>query len=116
MKIKLDENLPVESKRDLAEAGHDVRTVHDQGLTGAADETLVPLLAAEGRLLVTMDKGIADIRRFPPEKTAGLILLRPRQTGRLAVRRFIQHHIAPLELDGFRGRLLVVTDDGMRLR
>lgn len=116
MKIKLDENLPVESKHDLAAAGHDVLTVYDQELAGAPDETLVPLLAAEGRLLITMDKGVADIRRFPPEQTAGVVLLRPKQTGRLAVRAFIQRHLVGLEFDGLPGRLLVVTDDGMRLR
>lgn len=34
MKVKLDENLPRSARQVLADAGHDVDTVHDEQLTG----------------------------------------------------------------------------------
>jgi hypothetical protein len=40
VKVKLDENLTVEAVAVFAEFGHDVRTVSDEGLTGARDEVI----------------------------------------------------------------------------
>ena len=37
MKFKIDENLPAELAADLRAAVHEADTVHDEGLTGAAD-------------------------------------------------------------------------------
>ncbi len=37
MKIKLDENLPLQLARALQNLGHDVHTTSSEGLTGRAD-------------------------------------------------------------------------------
>ena len=37
MKLKVDENLPIEVAEALQHAGHDAVTVHDQRLTGRPD-------------------------------------------------------------------------------
>jgi hypothetical protein len=37
---------------------------------------------AEGRVLLTMDKGIGNINQYPPDQYAGIVLFRPRSTGR----------------------------------
>jgi len=37
VKIKLDENLPVELANDFRMLGHDADTVYDEGLGGAED-------------------------------------------------------------------------------
>lgn len=37
MKFKLDENFGVRTQRIFAEMGHDIETVRDEGLEGAAD-------------------------------------------------------------------------------
>lgn len=41
MRFKLDENLPPDAADLLREAGHDVRTVHDQGLRGCDDPAVL---------------------------------------------------------------------------
>jgi Domain of unknown function (DUF5615) len=65
VKFKLDENLPPSSAAILAGAGHDVDTVGEEGLSGATDPEVV---AAAGRVLVSLDVGLGGIRAFPPGK------------------------------------------------
>jgi predicted nuclease of predicted toxin-antitoxin system len=87
MRFKIDENLPGEIALDLLALGHDAQTAWEEGLQGAPDPALLERVRREGRVLLTLDKGIADVRRYPP----------------------VQY----LEL---AGRLVVVTDQGIRRR
>ena len=59
MRFKLEENLPVSSARSLTKSGHDVDTVAAEALTGAADPDVVAAAAAEERVLITLDRGLA---------------------------------------------------------
>jgi predicted nuclease of predicted toxin-antitoxin system len=58
VKFKLDENLPVSAADALTGCGHDVDTVMAEGLTGAVDPRVVSAAAAEGRVLITFDRGM----------------------------------------------------------
>jgi predicted nuclease of predicted toxin-antitoxin system len=75
MKIKLDENIGRRGADLLKAAGHDVMTVRDQNLQGARDETVFRVCADEGRILVTLDHDFGQVLRFPPERSAGLVIL-----------------------------------------
>lgn len=66
MKLKLDENLPHDLTADLAARGHDVHTVHDEQLAGHADPVVVRTASDEGRMVLTLDRGVGDLRRHPP--------------------------------------------------
>jgi len=54
-RLKLDENLPGVVGKLLGTAGHDTATAREDGLTGAADDTLLAAAQSEGRVLVTPD-------------------------------------------------------------
>ena len=75
MKFKLDENIGRRGVELLKVSGHDVMTVWDQGLEGVADEQLFEVCCAEARALVTLDRDFGQVMRFPPEKSAGIIIL-----------------------------------------
>jgi predicted nuclease of predicted toxin-antitoxin system len=77
MKIKLDENIGRRGVELLRAAGHDVMTVLDQDLQGAHDEAVLKVCADEGRVLVTLDHDFGQVLRFPPEHSAGLVILEP---------------------------------------
>ena len=76
MKFKLDENLPVSSAAILTSAGHDVDTVAQEGLIGALDRHVAAAATAAGRILVSLDRGLGDIRAYPPGSHAGIVVLR----------------------------------------
>jgi len=89
VKFKLDENLPVELTSDLRDMGYDVDTVDDEGLQGAADPAVVNAAFAADRILFTLDKGIANLQRYPLRQHAGVVLFRPDTSGRRAALAFV---------------------------
>lgn len=97
-------------------AGHDADTVFDEGLTGSPDSAIMARVQAEGRALLTLDKGIADIRAYPPHQYAGIILFRPSLTGRAATLAFVRQHLPALLQSTLSGHLFVVSDTGIRIR
>lgn len=116
MKFKLDENLPAELVEDLQAAGHEADTVLSENLAGFPDSTILERVGHEGRVLLTLDKGIADVRSYPPEHYAGLILFRPPTSGRGVVLNFVRHHLPTLLQTELSGHLLIVTERSIRVR
>jgi len=82
VKFKLDENIGRRGLDLIRASGHDVMTVRDQDLQGVSDEKLFEVCAAERRALITLDRDFGQVLRFPPEKSAGIIVLEigPRAT------------------------------------
>ena len=116
MNFKLDENLPAEVAADLRALGHGAETVCDEGLSGAPDSTLLDKVKTERRVFLTLGKGVANIQEYPPGDYAGLVLFRPDTSGRGAVLRFVRRHIPAVLQSELAGRLLVVSERGLRIR
>ena len=116
MRFKVDENLPAEVVAELRAAGHDAEHVLDEGLGGSPDPPILARAKSEGRALLTMDKGIADIRTYPPDQYAGLVLLRPRSCGRRALAKLVRDNVHEIARPDVSGHLIVVTDAGIRRR
>ena len=76
MRLKVDENLPTELADLLRSAGHEADTLADEQASGASDPALAELCKRERRALVTLDRGFADIRAYPPEEYEGIVVLR----------------------------------------
>ncbi len=55
MRLKLDENLGRAAVTLFEQAGLEVATVHEEGMTSASDKDLVAQAALEQRCLVTLD-------------------------------------------------------------
>jgi hypothetical protein len=75
MKFKLDENIGTLGKNLLEADGHDVMTVAEERLSGATDERIFHACRDEQRILITLDRDFGHVLRFPPEETAGIVVL-----------------------------------------
>jgi predicted nuclease of predicted toxin-antitoxin system len=76
LRFKLDENLGRRAIDLFLEAGHDISTVAEQELQGAADDQLINICRDEARVLVTLDLDFSNVLRYPPETYAGIAVLR----------------------------------------
>ncbi len=77
MKFKLDENLGPSIQMLFHEHGHDCVTIREEGLGGANDPEVLKAAVAEGRILVTNDHDFGNVLVYPPEDTAGIVVLNP---------------------------------------
>ena len=116
MRFKVDENLPQELVSDLAEASYDAETVVKEGMAGIADRDLLEATRHEGRVLLTLNKGIANVRTYPPTAFPGIVLFRPSSMGRGEVLKFVRRHLHEVLQLELKGRLVVVTAGGIRFR
>ncbi len=117
MRIKLDENLPAELVDDLQALGHRVDSVVSERLAGRPDAVVVDAARRTGRVLFTLDKGLGDIRRFPPKQHGGVVVFRLRSRGRAATRAAVLAASRRIPMGRtLAGRLLVVTESSIRSR
>ena len=116
MKIKLDENIPGAVAGVLRSRSHDVDTVLEESLGGRDDPTVLSAAVAEGRLLLTLDRGFGDVRAYPPGTHPGIIVMRPDDqrvpTVVAMVEMIVDHH----DVDELAGCITVVQRNVLRVR
>jgi predicted nuclease of predicted toxin-antitoxin system len=115
LKIKTDENVPRSVVTVFRSGGHEVDTVADEGLSGTDDDEVLSTCVHEERLLVTLDRGFSDVRRYPPGTHRGIIVLRvnqsPESAGRAA-----RALLATYSLDEVAGCVTIVQRERIRVR
>jgi predicted nuclease of predicted toxin-antitoxin system len=116
VKLKLDENLPHDLASDLAGRGHDVHTVHDEQLAGHSDPVVVRAAAGEGRMVLTLDRGVGDLRHYPPGSHAGVVVLRPTSQDPTTVIELVDRFLTTYALDDLVGCTTIVEPDRIRIR
>jgi predicted nuclease of predicted toxin-antitoxin system len=116
VRFKVDENLPVEVAAVLRGAGHDAATVADEGVGGSADPDLASLVQREGRALLSLDVGFADIRSYPPSAHHGLVVLRLARQDKEHVLQACRRLVPVLAKEPLAGRLWIVEPNRIRVR
>ncbi len=116
IRIKVDENLPIEVARRLNDAGHDALSVLDQKMGGASDEEIAGVCRDEGRILITLDGGFSDIRAYPPKENPGFIVFRLRRMNKAHVLEMVGRVTEALGLEEINGRLWIVDESRIRIR
>ncbi|GAB4505099.1 MAG: hypothetical protein Fur0043_20940 [Anaerolineales bacterium] len=114
--IKVDEDLPRSATAFLRAQGYDALSVAEQQMGGWKDAPLWKAVQSENRLLITADKGFADIRIHPPGTHAGVLSLRPAEDGIRPLLALLQSVLRVYHLEHLAGLVTVVTPRGIRIR
>jgi predicted nuclease of predicted toxin-antitoxin system len=114
--FKVDENLPVEVTELLRNAGFDAMNVHEQNMVGSMDTTLAQVCREEKRVIVTLDLDFADIRHYPPEEQAGIVVLRPDRQDKEHILTIVRRLIPNLNDEALLGKLWIVNEQTIRIR
>jgi predicted nuclease of predicted toxin-antitoxin system len=116
MNFKLDENFGKRTVRLFMESGHNVRTVHDEGLSGIDDDRLFEVCCSEERCLVSLDLDFADTLRFDSARCAGIAVIRiPMNPGIELLEAMIKYFLNTLNTISIEGRLWIVEPGRIRV-
>lgn len=116
LRIKVDEDLPPIVADLLCNRGYEASTVVEQRMGGYKDAELWKAIQAEGKFLVTADKGFANILEHLPGTHTGVLLLRPDEDGIRPMVALINDVLATFNLEILAGTIAVATPRGIRLR
>jgi predicted nuclease of predicted toxin-antitoxin system len=116
MRFKVDENLHSDVAEFLRQHGHDAFTVYDQGLQGHADADIAQVCRDEARVLVTVDLDFTDIRVYPPQDYAGIVVLRLNDLSRPSSLRVVARVVTLIDTEPLLGRLWIVDESRLRIR
>jgi predicted nuclease of predicted toxin-antitoxin system len=116
VKLKLNENIARRVAQALERRGHQADTVIEEGLAGAADEQVLRAAQAEERLLVTLDRGMGDMRAYPPGSHAGILVLRPATQSAASVAALIEEVLSGEELVQLAGTIAIAQPGLLRVR
>jgi predicted nuclease of predicted toxin-antitoxin system len=115
MKIKLDENLPFSLVGELSRLGHQVDTVPQEGISGAADKVVWEKAQKEERLFITQDLDFSNIHLYAPGTHHGLILIRLRVPGRIALIKRLLTVFNSEDVENWKKSFVIISDLKIRV-
>jgi predicted nuclease of predicted toxin-antitoxin system len=116
VRLLLDENLSPRQAAISREQGHDAVAVADVGLSGQSDGTIREFAIKDNRVLLTLHDDFANMLRFPPAGTPGVIRLKIHPPTEEAIRDQIQKAVERLKDTPLAGCLAVSHGDMIRIR
>ncbi len=116
MKFLLDENLSPLHVKTLRDLGHDAVAVVEMSLSGADDATVRSAAIESGRILVTLDGDFANVIRYPPAETPGVVRLRVHPPTEEAIETAPRFAVSQLAHLSVAGKLVVVDERRIRIR
>ena len=116
MRIKLDENLPLQIATKLKTRAHDVHTADEEGLSGRSDEEIWEAAQRERRFLITQDLDFSDRRRFAPGTHHGILLIRLHSPSRIALIQRVEGLFQDEDVNSWVGCFVVASERKLRVR
>ena len=89
--------------------------MRDEGLAGQVDTTIFAAAQQDGRFFVTQDLDFADTRRYVPGTHQGLLIVRLRDGGALALRDRVRGVFTSEAIARLEHCTVVVTDRKARV-
>jgi predicted nuclease of predicted toxin-antitoxin system len=92
-----------------------MRMVKEERLSGQPDEAIYKACVAAERILITLDLDFANPLRFPPQQTAGVIVLRPPRPVLPLIEATLRAALPTLLQRDLRGGLWIVEPGRIRM-
>lgn len=90
--------------------------IREAGLSQITDDAIIKIAAKEERSVITFDKHFGDILRYPPQNLPGIILIRIHPPLLEDVFYVLSNLFKNYHGNSFKGRLVVLTKSGYRIR
>lgn len=116
MKFKLDENLSPSLAKLFAAAGHEAHSVAEEQLNGQPDERVIDVCGREQRALLTFDLDFSNIHAYPPERYAGIAVLRLGSQDHKVAQAAVERILALLPQERLSGTLWIIEEGRVRIR
>jgi predicted nuclease of predicted toxin-antitoxin system len=118
MRFLIDADLPRETGALFASYGHVGIDVRDTGMRHAKDPEIAVYAVQNGLCIVTGDWGFSDIRLYPPERYAGIVVLGlpAHSTGSMLLQSLRVLLEDPNLIALIPGRLAIIEKNRVRLR
>ena len=116
MRFLVDENIFSAITSYLRSLGHDVKSIQEEGLFKISDAKIMQMAKDENRTIITFDKHFGNVLKYPPSDTAGIIHIRIHPPLLEDVLAAINNLLKKYELSTFRGKLIVLSKNGYRIR
>ena len=110
MKVVVDENIPTMTVSELRRRGHDALDFRGTQKEGSPDFEVWNLAQKEGRLLITTDKGFAQLRQ---SEHAGVLIIRLRQPNRHRIHQRVIQAIDHFPETDWTGKTVIMRDKTM---
>ena len=116
MRFLADENIFPAVITHLRKLDHDVISIQEAGFSQTTDDKIVEIATKEERTIVTFDKHFGDILRYPPRNLSGVILIRIHPPLLEDISPALNNLFKNYHKNSFKGRLIVLTKSGYRIR
>lgn len=116
MKLKTDENIPQRLVEFLRERHHEVATVQEENLVGESDDEVAEVASKEGRVLLTLDRGFADIRHYPPGRHPGIMVIHAKELRPSVILTLVSTFLTEHTFEDFAGCNVVIEPGSIRAR
>jgi len=100
----------------LRAEGHDADDVVSEGLGGEDDPPVIDAATKEQRILLTFDLDFADIRNYPPDSHAGVIVFRLHDQRWKTLRKPVLRFLSAKAAKDFTNALAIVDETRMRIK
>lgn len=117
MRFLLDEGISPLVAPELVAAGHDVTHVHEIGLTGAPDPSVLGVAEAEQRVLITLDTDFGTLIAHSGARLPSVVLFRGNVTRRpTGQAELLLANLDQISDDLDQGAVVVIGDSRIRVR
>ena len=116
MNFKLDENVPIQLKSTIKNAGHNASSVYEQNLSGKEDKIVFEKCKEEDYILITNDTDFESIYSYLPYTHPGIIVIKIKSQGIHAVNNAFKNFLGKVDLNRIKGIITVIGSDLIKIK